>query len=57
MKLKELGLPEGHPEKEGVTVSLENLAEEVKKHIGRQTVSIVDGLLTATDELVLDGTK
>lgn len=57
MKLKELGLPEGHPEKEGVTVSLANLAEEVKKRIGRQTVSIVDSLLTATDELTLDGTK
>ncbi|KAF8456299.1 hypothetical protein BGX38DRAFT_1163848 [Terfezia claveryi] len=36
VKLKELGLPEGHPEKEGVTVSLENLAEEVKMRIGRQ---------------------
>jgi len=57
VKLKELGLPEGHPEKEGVTVSLANLAEEVKKRIGRQTVSIVDSLLTATDELTLDGTK
>lgn len=33
VKLKELGLPEGHPEKEGVTVSLESLASEVRKRI------------------------
>ena len=51
MKLKELGLPEGHPEKEGVTVSLENLAEEIKQRIGHQAVG---DLLAATDALVLD---
>jgi len=58
VKLKELGLPEGHLEKEGVTVSLENLTEEVKKRItedvkkriGRQTVSTVDDPLPATKE-------
>ncbi|RPB20261.1 histidyl-tRNA synthetase [Terfezia boudieri ATCC MYA-4762] len=61
VKLKELGLPEGHPEKEGVTVSLENLAEEVKM---RMAVNAMDGLLIAPDELALnrqpdylDGTK
>ena len=33
VKLKQLGLAEGHPEKEGVLVSVNNLAEEVKKRI------------------------
>ena len=33
VKLKQLGLPENHPEKEGVTVKLENLAVEVNKRI------------------------
>ncbi|KAI5786396.1 hypothetical protein DFH27DRAFT_575364 [Peziza echinospora] len=33
VKLKQLGLPENHPEKEGVTVKLESLATEVNKRI------------------------
>jgi len=45
VKLK-LDLPRGYPEKE----SLKTLAEEVEKRIGRQTVSAVDGPLSATEE-------
>lgn len=33
VKLKQLGLAEGHPEKEGVLVAVDNLAGEVKKRI------------------------
>lgn len=33
VKIKEMGLPEGHPEKEGVLVELKNLADEVKRRI------------------------
>ncbi|KAF8469088.1 hypothetical protein BDZ91DRAFT_655469 [Kalaharituber pfeilii] len=39
VKLKELGLPEGHPEKEGVTVSLDNLGLEVQRRIEVRRVS------------------
>ena len=35
-KIKELGLPEGHPEKDGVVVSLEGVVEEVKGRIARR---------------------
>lgn len=57
VKLKELGLPEGHPEKEGVTVSLENLAEEVRKRTGHQSLSKVQALQEATAGLTLDGAR
>lgn len=33
VKLKEMGLPEEHPEKNGVTVAVENLANEVQKKL------------------------
>jgi histidyl-tRNA synthetase len=43
-KIKEMGLPEGHPEKEGVMVELANLEQEVKSRINR---SGVDASITA----------
>jgi histidyl-tRNA synthetase len=33
VKVKELGLPEGHPEKDGVVVKIEELAREVKRRL------------------------
>ena len=33
VKIKEMGLPEGHPEKDGVLVEIKNLAIEVKKRL------------------------
>lgn len=36
VKIKEMGLPEGHPEKEGVLVSLDDLVTEVKERISRK---------------------
>ncbi|KAK9417077.1 hypothetical protein SUNI508_09095 [Seiridium unicorne] len=36
VKIKELGLSDGHPEKEGVLVNLANVAEEVKSRLQRK---------------------
>lgn len=36
MKIKELGLEEGHPEKEGVLVDLTSLIPEVKARLARK---------------------
>lgn len=33
VKIKEMGLPEGHPEKEGVLVDLASLVDELKARI------------------------
>ena len=57
VKLKELGLPEGHPEKEGVTVSLANLTEEVKKRVGLQSSLMTEDIGTGVEGLVLEETK
>ena len=45
-KIKEMGLPEGHPEKEGVMVELEDLVREVKTRLNKEGVdaSITAGL-------------
>ncbi|KAK4952389.1 Cytoplasmic and mitochondrial histidine tRNA synthetase [Elasticomyces elasticus] len=34
-KVKEMGLPEGHPEKDGVLIDLANLEEEVKQRLSK----------------------
>lgn len=36
VKIKEMGLPEGHPEKDGALVNLSDLVDEVKKRISRK---------------------
>lgn len=36
VKIKENGLPAGHPEKDGVTVDIADLVAEVKKRIKRK---------------------
>lgn len=33
VKIKEMGLPDGHPEKDGVEVALDNVATEIKKRL------------------------
>lgn len=35
-KIKEMGLPEGHPEKEGVLVDLASLVDELKARIAKK---------------------
>ncbi|KKK19991.1 hypothetical protein AOCH_001123 [Aspergillus ochraceoroseus] len=37
VKLKELGLPDGHPEKEGFLVSQDDLVAEIKKKLNKST--------------------
>ncbi|KFY35759.1 hypothetical protein V494_05602 [Pseudogymnoascus sp. VKM F-4513 (FW-928)] len=37
VKVKEMGLPDGHPEKDGVVVEISNLVDEVKRRIANQT--------------------
>ncbi|KAL2821536.1 hypothetical protein BJX63DRAFT_218820 [Aspergillus granulosus] len=40
VKLKELGLPEGHPEKEGCLVSKDDLVEEIKKKLNKTALPL-----------------
>jgi histidyl-tRNA synthetase len=49
-RIKELGLPEGHPEKDGVMVELENVDKEVKSRLNKEGVdaSITAGLGSMT---------
>ena len=58
VKIKELGLKEGHPEKDGVLIELQNLVEEVKARLAAKTVqedSSAHSLPTAqVDGLKLD---
>ncbi|KAH8201883.1 hypothetical protein TruAng_003970 [Truncatella angustata] len=42
VKIKEMGLSDGHPEKEGVLVDIANIAEEVKQRLARKKE--LDGL-------------
>lgn len=37
VKVKEMGLPNGHPEKEGVLVEISSLVSEVRQRIARIT--------------------
>ncbi|KAL4802057.1 hypothetical protein BDV18DRAFT_65897 [Aspergillus unguis] len=40
VKLKELGLPDGHPEKDGALISREDLVEEIKKKLNKPSLPI-----------------
>lgn len=48
VKIKEMGLPEGHPEKEGVSVDIKNLVEEIKLRIDKKNKG-VETTTTTTD--------
>ncbi|KAL9093749.1 MAG: hypothetical protein Q9159_000050 [Coniocarpon cinnabarinum] len=43
-KIKEMGLPEGHPEKDGVVVGMDVLEEEVKTRIRERNKGVEEGL-------------
>lgn len=45
VKIKEMGLPEGHPEKEGVSVDIKDLVHEIKLRIDKKN----KGVETTTD--------
>lgn len=53
VKIKEMGLPEGHPEKEGVSVDITNLVDEIKlridmKNKGVETTTTSDAVESTT---------
>lgn len=57
VKIKEMGLPDGHPEKDGVVVEISNLVDEVKRRIANQTdvgalTEKVEGLKVEAAEVV-----
>ena len=49
VKIKEMGLPEGHPEKDGVLVDTENLVQEVRDRLRRKAEC--EGLVGGIQEL------
>jgi histidyl-tRNA synthetase len=56
VKIKELGLQEGHPEKEGVLISQEDMAKEIKVRLQRKRE--LDAMTTQAEGLrVVHGIK
>lgn len=49
VKIKEMGLLEGHPEKEGVSVDIKNLVDEIKLRIEKKNKGIETSTVIATD--------
>jgi histidyl-tRNA synthetase len=56
VKVKELGLGDGHPEKEGVLVDLEDMVKEVKVRLARKK-ELDEVLVHAEGLKVVDGIK
>ncbi|KAK4550313.1 Cytoplasmic and mitochondrial histidine tRNA synthetase [Oleoguttula mirabilis] len=52
-KIKEMGLAEGHPEKDGVLIEMENLEAEVLKRIGRPA-GVTDSLAEGVNGMSLE---
>ncbi|KAF9892002.1 Cytoplasmic and mitochondrial histidine tRNA synthetase [Aspergillus nanangensis] len=56
IRIKEMGLEEGHPEKEGVLVDLASLPEEVKARVAKkQAQANVPGVTQQLESLKVDG--
>lgn len=56
VKIKEMGLREGHPEKEGVLVDLDDIVPEIRKRLERK--ANLDSLIQEADGLrVIGGIK
>lgn len=56
VKIKEMGLQDGHPEKEGVLVNLSNMAAEVKARLQRKK-ELEEVTIQAGGLKVVDGIK
>ena len=54
VKIKEMGLPEGHPEKDGILVNLTDLVEEVQKRLQKKAETD-DMVVSANGLKVTDG--
>lgn len=54
-KIKEMGLPEGHPEKDGVLVDIKDLATEIKKRLAAkaETAGQLADLVGSTEALTV----
>ena len=50
-KIKEMGLPDGHPEKEGVLIEMDRLIDEVRERLDRTQAAGVDSVEEATKKL------
>lgn len=60
VKIKEMGLPEGHAEKNGVDVELTKLVEEIKRRISAKSAGKEGGLGVLVEDMagaMLDGVK
>ena len=55
VKIKELGLPEGHPEKDGVMVNRSDLVREVRSRLEKPGAT--DSVTASMDELVVEDSK
>jgi len=60
VKIKEMGLPEGHPEKDGILVGLNDLVVAVRERLrkgseGDQLVQGVNGMTTLEDAQKAEG--
>ncbi|KAI9784141.1 MAG: Cytoplasmic and mitochondrial histidine tRNA synthetase [Geoglossum umbratile] len=56
VRVKELGLPEGHPEKDGVLVDLAHLAADVRKRLGqKEGAGSVEEVEETVKELRIEG--
>lgn len=55
VKIKELGLPEGHPEKDGILVNKTNLVQEVRSRLEKQ--SATDAVTASMDDLITEDSK
>ena len=51
VKIKELGLPEGHPEKDGIMVNKSDLVKEVRSRLEKQTISEADAVAASISDL------
>jgi histidyl-tRNA synthetase len=49
VKIKEMGLPEGHPDKDGILVDISNLPAEVKARLAKQAQESSGVAVTAED--------
>lgn len=54
-KIKEMGLPEGHPEKDGVLVEMANLEAEVKARVDKLKAAEVNALAGKVKAVSLEG--
>lgn len=57
VKIKEMGLPEGHAEKNGVDVELAKLVEEIKRRISAKNTRELGALVEDVAKVVLDDVK